>query len=151
MVALLDQVLPGHLRLSSGVIVLYADDESFTVMSAEGMPFAGWNTFSAFDDGGVTVTQVELLMRADDPIFELSMLLFGHRMEDRHWQRTLHNLAAHFGVKEAVQYQTVCLDPRRQWSKAGNVWHNAAIRSALHAVVERRGATRDARTPPRVR
>jgi hypothetical protein len=133
-VALLDQVFPGHLRLSSGVMILYADDESFTVMSAEGMPFAGWNTFSAFDDDGVTVAQVELLMRADDPVFELGMLLFAHRMEDRHWQQTLHNLAASFGVTGTVRYRTVCLDRRRQWSKAGNVWHNAGIRSALHAL-----------------
>jgi hypothetical protein len=38
------------------------------------------------------------------PIFELGMLLFAHRMEDRHWQRTLHNLAAHFGVNQPVEY-----------------------------------------------
>jgi hypothetical protein len=94
------------------------------------MPFTGWNTFSAFEVDGVTVARVQLLMRADDPIFELGMLLFAHRMEDRHWQRTLHNLAAHFGVNQPVEYQTICLDRRRQWSKVGNVWHNAAVRSA---------------------
>jgi len=146
-VALLDQMLPGRLRLSSGVMVLYADDESFTVMSAEGMPFAGWNTFSAYDVDGVTVAQVELLMRADDPVFELCMLLFAHRMEDRHWQQTLHNLAASFGVAGSVRYQTVCLDRQRQWSNAGNVWRNAAIRSALYTLaapirVARRTRTR---------
>jgi hypothetical protein len=95
-VLLLDQMLPGHLRMSSGVLVLYADEESFTVMAAEGMPFAGWNTFSAFDADGVTVAQVQLLMRASDPLFEAAMILFAHRMEDRHWQRTLSSLAAHF-------------------------------------------------------
>jgi hypothetical protein len=51
-VVLLDQLLPGHLRLSSGVMILYADEVSFTVMSADGMPFAGWNTFSAFRTTG---------------------------------------------------------------------------------------------------
>ncbi len=133
-VVLLDQLLPGHLRLSSGVMILYADEVSFTVMSAEGMPFAGWNTFSAFEDDGVTVAQVQLLMRADDPLFELAMVLFAHRMEDRHWQQTLHNLAAHFGVEAPVLYQTVRLDRRRQWSRAGNLWYNAAVRSALHTL-----------------
>jgi hypothetical protein len=56
-VVLLDQLLPGHLRLSSGVMILYADAVSFTVMTAQGHPLAGWNTFSAFDDDGVTVAQ----------------------------------------------------------------------------------------------
>jgi hypothetical protein len=131
-VVLLDQLLPGHLRMSSGVLVLYADEESFTVMAAEGMPFAGWNTFSAFEADGVTVAQVQLLMRASDPLFELTMILFGHRMEDRHWHQTLRNLASHFGLTGAVEHRTVCLDPRWQWGKAGNIWYNSAIRSALY-------------------
>ena len=29
---------------------------------------------------------------------------------------------------------TVCVDKRRQWSKAGNIWHNAGIRSALYLI-----------------
>jgi hypothetical protein len=62
------------------------------------------------------------------------MVLFAHRMEDRLWQQTLHNLAAHFGVQAPVMYQRVRLDRRRQWSKAGNVWYNAAVRSALHTL-----------------
>jgi hypothetical protein len=136
-VVLLDQLLPGHLRLSSGVMILYADQESFTVMSAEGMPFAGWNTFSAYGLDGVAVAQVQVLMRGDDPLFELAMVLFGHKMEDRHWQQTLHNLAAYFGVQAPVSYQTVRLDRRRQWSKASNVWYNAAVRSALHTLAAR--------------
>jgi hypothetical protein len=149
-VVLLDQLLPGHLRLSSGVMLLYADEVSFTVMSAEGMPFAGWNTFSAYAADGVTVAQVQLLMRADDPLFELAMVLFAHRMEDRHWQQTLHNLAAHFGVRAAaVEYQTVRLDRRRQWSRAGNVWYNAAVRSALHTLATRVRRSRPTSTPVR--
>jgi hypothetical protein len=136
-VVLLDQLLPGHLRLSSGVLILYADEVSFTVMSAEGHPLAGWNTFSAFDAGGVTVAQVQVLMRADDPLYELAMLLFAHRMEDRHWQQTLHNLAGSFGVRAPVEYQTLRLDRRRQWSKASNLWYNAAVRSALHNLAAR--------------
>jgi hypothetical protein len=150
-VVLLDQLLPGHLRLSSGVMILYADDVSFTVMSAEGMPFAGWNTFSAFEQDGVTVAQVQVLMRADDPLFELAMVVFAHRMEDRHWQQTLHNLAAYFGVRAPVEYQTVRLDRRRQWSKAGNVWYNAAVRSALHTLAARVRPPRPTSTPIRRR
>jgi hypothetical protein len=148
-VVLLDQLLPGHLRLSIGVMILYADAVSFTVMSAEGMPFAGWNTFSAFEADGVTVAQVQLLMRSDDPLFELAMILFAHRMEDRHWQQTLHNLAAHFGVQAPVAYQTLRLDRRRQWSRAGNLWYNAAVRSALHNLAARVRPPRPGSTPVR--
>jgi hypothetical protein len=92
--------------------------------------------FSAFEVDGVTVAHVQLLMRRR-PIFELGMLLFAHRMEDRHWQRTLHNLAAHFGVNQPVEYQTICLDCRRQWSKLGNVWHNAAAARRYTHLVRR--------------
>jgi hypothetical protein len=148
-VVLLDQLLPGHLRLSSGVMILYADEVSFTVMSAQGHPLAGWNTFSAFEADGVTVAQVQVLMRADDPLYELGMLVFAHRMEDRHWQQTLHNLAAHFGVQAPVQYQTVRLDRRRQWSRAANLWYNAAVRSALHTLAVQLGRKRPTSTPVR--
>jgi hypothetical protein len=38
-------------------------------------------------------------------------------------------------VPEPVATTTVvCVDRRRQWRKAGNIWHNAAIRSTLHTV-----------------
>ena len=33
--------------LSTGVLVLYADDESFTLMTPQGHVFAGWITFSS--------------------------------------------------------------------------------------------------------
>jgi hypothetical protein len=118
-------------------------------MSAEGMSFAGWNTFSVFEADGVTVAQVQLLMRADDPVFELAMMVFAHRMEDRHWQHTLHNLAAHFGVRAAVEYQTVRLDRRRQCSRAGNLWYNAAVRSALHTLAAQLRPQRPTSTPIR--
>jgi hypothetical protein len=94
---------------------------------------------------------VQLLMRADDPIFELGMLLFAHRMEDRHWQRTLHNLAAHFGVNQPVEYQTICLDRRRQWSKVGNVWHNVAVRSALYTLGASPRSDRPTSTPSQLK
>jgi hypothetical protein len=92
---------------------------------------------------------VQVLMRADDPLFELGMVLFAHRMEDRLWQQTLHNLAAHFGVQAPVQYQTVRLDRRRQWSKAGNLWYNAAVRSALHTLAAQLRPRRPTSTPIR--
>ena len=46
-VALLQASLGGGLKLSTGILVLYADEESFTFMTPQGHMFAGWITFSA--------------------------------------------------------------------------------------------------------
>ena len=46
-VALLNLTVAGGMPLSTGVLVLYADDESFTLMTPQGHMFAGWITFSA--------------------------------------------------------------------------------------------------------
>ena len=83
----------GGLKLSTGVLVLYADDESFTLMTPQGHMFAGWITFSAFAEEGVTYAQAQVLMRASDPMYELGMTLGGHGKEDLHWQHTLRSLA----------------------------------------------------------
>jgi hypothetical protein len=125
--------LPGPVRLSSGVLVIYADDESFTFMTPEGHVLAAWITFSAFEVDSVTVMQAQALERANDPLYELGAALGGHRMNNVFWEQTLRNLAAHFGVSGDVETQVLCVDPRRQWSKAWNVWHNAGIRSGLYA------------------
>ncbi|HEY3082391.1 MAG TPA: hypothetical protein VGM69_21095 [Chloroflexota bacterium] len=127
--------VPGPVKLSTGVLVLYADEESFTLMSPQGHVFAGWITFSAFEQGGATVAQAQALIRANDPMYELGMLLGGSRREDRFWAHTLRSLAAHFGVDQPVEIQATCVDRRRQWSRVGNIWHNAAIRSGLYATL----------------
>jgi hypothetical protein len=121
----------GGMPLSTGVLVLYADDESFTLMTPQGHMFAGWITFSAFEDEGETVAQAQVLMRANDPIYELGLRFGGHRQEDRFWQHTLTALAAHFDVTAPVQTQATCVDPRLQWAHARNVWQNAAVRTTL--------------------
>ena len=130
-VAVIDLSMPGRLKLSTGVLVMYADDESFTLMTPQGHMFAGWITFSAFQQDGVTVAQAQVLMRASDPLYEVGMTLGGHRQEDRHWEHTLRSLASAFGVDGEVSTETLCVDKRRQWSNAGNVWHNAGIRSGM--------------------
>ncbi len=131
-VALLDVSLAGKMKLSTGVLVLYADKESFTLMTPQGHMFAGWITFSALEAEGHTVAQAQVLMRASDPIFELGLTLGGHGQEDRFWQRTLIRLAEHYGHDVEVDTQVVCVDKRRQWSKWRNVWHSSAIRSTIY-------------------
>ena len=62
-------------------------------------------------------------------------MLFGHRANNRFWERTLANVAARFGAPEApVVTEVVCVDRRRQWRHAGNVRHNAGIRATLDAL-----------------
>ncbi len=132
-VAVLNLAGPGGMPLSTGIIVIYADDESFSFMDPEGHMFAAMITFSAFEDEGVTVAQVQPLIRANDPFYELGMRLgVIPRFEDRNWHATLTNLAAHFGVKGVVQQQNALLDSGMQWNHAKNIWHNAAIRTALY-------------------
>jgi hypothetical protein len=133
-VALLNMTLPGKMKLSTGVMVLYADAESFTLMTPEGHMFAGWITFSATEVDGDTVGQAQVLMRASDPIFELGLTLGGHGQEDRFWQHTLTQLAAHFEHEADVETQVVCVDNKRQWSRWRNVWHSSAIRSTLYTL-----------------
>jgi hypothetical protein len=133
-VALLNMTLPGRMKLSTGVMVLYADEESFTLMTPQGHMFAGWITFSAAEVEGETVAQAQVLMRASDPIFEMGLAMGGHKQEDRFWQHTLSALAAHLDHDAEVDTQVVCVDKKRQWSKWRNIWHSSAIRSTLYTL-----------------
>jgi hypothetical protein len=131
-VGLISLSLPGKVKLSTGVLVLYADDESFTLMTPQGHVFAGWITFRAFEEGGATVAEAQVLMRANDPIYELGFMIGFYREEDRFWEHTLTQVAAHFGVDGVVDTKSVCIDGGRQWRNFGNVWHNASIRTTLY-------------------
>ena len=136
-VAVLNLAMPGGAKLSTGIRVIYADDESFSFMTPQGHMFAGMNTFSAFDDDGVTVIQIQALVRAGDPIYEMSFRLkFGHKQEDAFWFETLNNLARHFGSTNQQPTQTnVCVDKKVQWSEAKNIWYNAMIRTVIYMPV----------------
>lgn len=129
--------IPGAPALKTGIMVIYADDESFSFMSPEGHPFAGPLTFSAFKEDGVTVAQVHELTRASDPFWELMLMLpfIGDRMQNDIWRSTLRRLALSFGVAEPeVRARTVVVDDRRQWRNWRNIWNNAGIRSGIYAL-----------------
>ncbi|SRR5579875_2595472 len=125
----------GGMQLSTGVLVLYADDESFALMTPQGHILAGWITFSAYEEDGATVAKVQLLIRANDPLYEIGLRLGGHRQEDRFWIHTLTALAAYFGVNGIIHHRQECVDPRLQWSQAGNIWQNAAVRTTIYSVL----------------
>lgn len=122
----------GGLTLSTGVLVLYCDDVSFSFLTPEGHPFAGLITFSAMAEEGITFAQVQLLIRAQDPLTEVGMAMGGHRKEDRMWVHTLRALAASLGSDADPTTAVVCVDRRRQWRRVGNVRHDPALRALLH-------------------
>jgi hypothetical protein len=125
---------PGGLQLSTGIMVIFADDTSFSFMTPEGHMFAGMITFSAFEEEGATTVQIQALIRANDPLYEMSFRLgFAHKAEDEFWSETLVNLAAHFCSNAPQPTQTNQLvDSRVQWSEWRNISKNAGIRSGLY-------------------
>jgi len=136
-VALLDiPPVPGSpVKLSTGVMVIYADDESFTFMTPEGHTLSAWITFSAYRDGEVTVAQAQALERTSDPFDELAYMLGANRMNNRFWQQTLENLARSVGIGTPhVETQVVCIDRHRQWKHARNVRNSATLRTARHTI-----------------
>ena len=134
-VALLDLAIGGGVKLSTGVFVLYADAESFTLMTPQGHMFAGWITFSAEREGDETVVQALVLMRANDPLYEVGMTFGGHRKEDKFWVATLTALGERLGIQDpVVATKTTCVDTKRQWRHANNIWHNSMIRSVLQTI-----------------
>jgi hypothetical protein len=134
-VALLDLAIGGGVKLSTGVFVLYADAESFTLMTPQGHMFAGWITFLAEREGDDTFVQAQVLMRANDPLYEVGMTFGGHRKEDKFWTATLIALGHRLGVPDpAVEARSTCVDSKRQWRHAGNVWHNSMVRSVLQTI-----------------
>jgi len=140
-VALLDLAIGGGVKLSTGVFVLYADAESFTLMTPQGHMFAGWITFSAEREREAdtttmkTTVQAQVLMRANDPLYEIAMTLGGHRKEDKFWAATLTALGQRLGIKDPkVETRSTCVDSKRQWRHSRNVWHNSMVRSVLQTI-----------------
>src|SRR6266540_842860 len=129
-VALLEVApLPGSpVKMSTGVMVIYADREAFTFMTPEGHALSAWITFSASRDGDVTVAQAQALERTADPFIELAYILGANRGNDRFWEQTLANLAVSVGVREpVVMARKVCVDRRRQWRHARNLRFSPAV------------------------
>lgn len=127
--------VPGGLPvISTGVMVIYADDESFSFMTPEGHMFASIITFSAYDEEG-TVVQIQAMIRASDPFYELGFRLgIVGKSEDEFWHKTLNNLANRFGVSGFVQQNNTIIDPRMQWSEARNIRYNAMLRTGVYLI-----------------
>ena len=126
--------IPGGMPVSTGVMILYSDDEMFTVMTPDGHPEAGMNSFSASQEDGVTVAQIQSLARANDPVFEIGFrFMGGSKQQEKIWRHVLTKLASNYGVRAEVEIDKVCVDEKLQWSQAKNVWHNSVIRTTISA------------------
>ncbi|MDP9023631.1 MAG: hypothetical protein M3N57_13230 [Actinomycetota bacterium] len=146
-VAVLNLAMPGRITLSTGVMVVYSDDESFTFMTPEGHMLAAWITFSAYRDGPETVAQVQALLRTQNLMVDLgNVLIGGFKKEDRFWEHTLQQLAGHFSVTApAVILDAVCVDRKRQWRNALKFRNDAMLRSTFYQLG--RSFRRSARSP----
>ncbi len=126
---------PGLIPMTSGVMVLYSDDTTFTVMTPEGFPESGWNTFSTLEEDGCTVAQIQSLARASDPIYELGFrLMGGSGMQEKTWAHVLSSLARQYELEGSVEMYKTCVDPQIQWNQARNVWKNAALRTFFYGL-----------------
>src|SRR6516165_4986152 len=131
---LIDAQTPGG-PISTGVMVLYAGAESFSLMTPAGHPEAGWVTFSSYVEDGFTFAQVQVLARASDPLYELAFRLAGSKLQDRIWTHVLTELAAQLGTSGQVQMRKTLLDPQVQWNRVGNIWYNAQLRTLLYSPI----------------
>jgi hypothetical protein len=136
-VAVLNLAGPAGMVIATGIFVIYAGPESFCFLSVEGHMFGGMITFSAHNENGTTVAQVQALLRSSDPLYDLILRLgITTKAEDQFWIGTLENLAARFGAEgQEVIVHPLLLDPGMQWSEAKNLWHNSAIRTTLYLPV----------------
>jgi hypothetical protein len=132
-VALLNLKGPGGMPLTTGIRVIYADDEQFSFMTPQGHMFAGMITFSSYEEDGDVYAQVQALVRASDPMYEVFFKLgIIGKMEDEFWSTTLTNLASYYNASGKVELKTQLVDPRWNWSQAKNIWHNAAMWSGVY-------------------
>jgi anti-anti-sigma factor len=133
--ALLNLALPGGLVLATGLLVIYADDTSFSFMTVQGHILSGWITFRCFRNNGFTFIEVHPLFRAGDPLMELGFRWGAAAQEDRFWHETLGNLARRLGTPGEVAQQNILVDPNIQWNRFANIRYSAAIRSSVYMPV----------------
>lgn len=132
-VVLINASTPGGM-VATGVLVLYAGPCSFTFITPQGHPEAGWVTFRSFEEDGRTFMQVQGLARASDPIYEAAFRIAGSTLQQQIWTHLLESLANYTGSKSAVSFNKECLDNSLQWSNCLNLFRNAQISSILFSL-----------------
>jgi hypothetical protein len=124
----IDSKTPGGI-VSTGIYVLYVDDTSFTYITPQGHPEAGWITFSAREQDEKIRLQIQGLVRAADPFYELAYAIAGQAFQEKIWLNVLTQMAKHLAIED--NGQMVKYKPADNWQccRAGNIWYNAQIRT----------------------
>ena len=130
-VVAIDSSTPGG-PVSTGVMVLYADERSFTFITPQGHPESGWVSFSAFETNNQVIVQILGLARANDPIYEAAFRTVGSKMQVKIWKHVLTSLATYLGIPAEVTVEAICVDLRMQWTQIGNSWYNAQVRTMFY-------------------
>lgn len=130
-IVLIDSSTPGG-PVSTGVMILYADERSFTFNTPQGHPECGFVSFSAHEGIVGTIVQIVGLARASDAVYEVAFRLIGSRIQTRIWTHVLTSLAIHFGVPAEITFDQECVDKSLRWSQVGNVYYNAQIRTLIN-------------------
>ncbi|MEW6137714.1 MAG: FAD-dependent oxidoreductase [Thermodesulfobacteriota bacterium] len=130
-IVLIDSSTPGG-PVSTGVMVLYADERSFTFNTPQGHPECGFVSFSGHEGGAGPIVQILGLARAGDPMYEAAFRLVGSKIQTRIWTHVLTSLAVHLGVPADISFDEECVDSRLRWSQVGNLYYNAQIRTLIH-------------------
>ena len=133
-VILINADTPGGL-VATGVMALYSSRNSFTFITPEGHPEAGWVTFSSFREQDSTVVQIQGLARASDPIYELAFRILGSKLQQDIWSHVLQSMLNYMGGSGGVQVTPLLLDSRLQWSRFFNLLLNAQILTLLYMPV----------------
>jgi anti-anti-sigma regulatory factor len=123
----IDSFTPGGI-VSTGVYVLYVDDTSFTYITPQGHPEAGWITFSAKEQDGKIRMQIQGLVRTSDPFYEIAYAIAGQALQEKIWLNVLTQVAKHFGVEDNGQMVKYKPADDLQWSRWSNIWYNAQLR-----------------------
>ena len=126
--------MPGGSKLSTGVMVLYADEESFTLMTPQGHMFAGWITFSAIEQddetrrtgaGADARLRPDLRAGPDDGRPSPG----GQVLEPAHSATWPHTSAIRRRLSTPRSSAWTRNANGRRWR---NVWHSSAIRSTIY-------------------
>ena len=132
-IVLINARTPGGL-VATGVRVLYAGDTTFTFITPQGHPEAGWVTFKAFEEDGRTIMQIRGLARASDPVYELAFRIAGSRLQQQIWTHVLQSLAKHTTSSGQALFCKQCIDESLQWQHFFNVFLNAQILSIFYII-----------------
>lgn len=130
-IVLIDSSTPGG-PVSTGVMVMYSDERSFTFNTPRGHPECGFVSFSSAETGDGIVVRIIGLARAGDPFYEAAFRLAGSKIQTRIWRHVLTSLALDLGFPPEITMHQECIDNRLRWEEVGNVYYNAQIRTLLN-------------------